>query len=108
MATEDYALYEDQRTEHKHRCVDDVVPLTLSDIRFSCHAQPLSHLTSTYASSSTEQCSSFISNSNSDTNNFATQSSEEAIFAPKDSQLSHATIATSQNHQRQTILAKMC
>ena len=35
MATEDYAFYEDQRTGHKHRCVDDVAPLTLSYLRFT-------------------------------------------------------------------------
>ena len=71
MATDNYAFYEDQSTECKHRCVDDVITLKSSDLRFSCHAQPFSCLTSTYASSSSEQHSSFISNSNSDTNSSA-------------------------------------
>ena len=61
MATEDYAFYEDQRTEHKHRCVNNVLPLTSSDLKFSHHVQPLSHPTSTYALSSSEQHYSFIS-----------------------------------------------
>ena len=81
MATEDYAFYEDQRTEGKRWCVDDVVPLTSSNLRFSRHAQPLSRPTSTHTSSSSEQHSSFISDSNSDTNSSALQSSGEAIFA---------------------------
>ena len=54
MATEDYAFYEDQRTEPKRRCVDGVVPLASSYLRFSRHAQPLSCPTSTYTSSSLE------------------------------------------------------
>ena len=54
MATEDYAFYEDQKTERKRRCVDDAVPLTSLDLRFSRYAQPLSRPTSTYASSSSE------------------------------------------------------
>ena len=52
MATEDYAFYKGQRTKRKRMCVDDVVPLTSSDLKFSCHARPLSRPTSTYASSS--------------------------------------------------------
>ena len=107
--TEDCAFYEDQlRTERKRRCMDDVVPPTSADLRFCRHAQPLSRPTSTHASSSSEQHSSFISDCNSDTNSFASQSSEEAIFAPQNSHLSHATIATSQNCQRWTNLARMC
>ena len=91
IATENYAFYEDQSTECKCRCVDDAIPLTSTDLRFSHHAQPHSHPTSIYALSSSEQHSSFISDSNSDTNSSASQSSKEAIFAPQDNHLNHAT-----------------
>ena len=50
MAREDFTFYEDQRTELKRRCVDEVVPLTQSDLRFRHDAQQPSIPISTYAS----------------------------------------------------------
>ena len=95
MAREDFTFYEDQRTERKRRCVDEVVPLTQSDLRFRHDAQQPSIAMSTYASASPslEQCSAFASDSNNDTDGFASQSSEtseESIFTPQDSHPSHA------------------
>ena len=108
MAREDFTFYEDQRTERKRRCVDEVVPLTQSDLRFRHDAQQLSIPMSTYASASPslEQCSAFASDSNNDTDGSASQSSEtseESIFTPQDSHPSHA-----QNRRRWTNLARMC
>ena len=109
MARKDFTFYEDQRTECKRRCVDEVVPLTQSDLRFSRDAQRPSIPMSTYASASpsSEQCSAFASDSNSDTaDGSASQSSEtseKSIITPQDSYPSHA-----QNRQRWTNLARMC
>ena len=108
MAREDFIFYEDQRTERKRRCVDEVVPLTQSDLRFRRDAQQPSIPMSTYASASPslEQCSAFATDSNNDTDGSASQSSEkseESIFTPQDSHPSHA-----QNRRRWTNLARMC
>ena len=78
-------------------------------MRFSRDAQRPSIPMSTYASASpsSEQCSAFASDSNSDTaDGSASQSSEtseKSIFTPQDSHPSHA-----QNRQRWTNLARMC
>ena len=66
MAREDFTFYEDQRTERKRRCVDEVVPLTQSDLGFRHDAQQPSIPMSAYASSSPslEQCSAFALDSN--------------------------------------------
>ena len=108
MAREDFTFYEDQRTEHKRMCVDEVVPLTQSDLRFRHDARQPSIPMSMYASASPslEQCSAFASDSNNDTDGSASQlseTSEESIFTPQDSHPSHA-----QNRQRWTNLARMC
>ena len=108
MAREDFTFYEDQRTKRKCRCVDEVVPLTQSDLRFRNDAQQPSIPMSTYASASPslEQCSAFASDSNNDTDGSASQSSEtseESIFTPQDSHPSYP-----QNRRRWTNLARMC
>ena len=108
MAREDFTFYEDQRTECKRRCVDEVVPLTQPDLRFRHDDQQPSIPMSTYASASPslEQCSAFASDSNNDRDGSASQSSEtseKSIFTPQDSHLSHA-----QNRRRWTNLARMC
>jgi len=33
MATEDHFHYEDQKTKRYCRCIDDIIPLTQSDVR---------------------------------------------------------------------------
>ena len=100
-------FYDDQSTKRKRRCVDEVVPLTQSDLRFRHDAQQPSIPMSTYvsASPSLEQCSAFASDSNNDADGSASQSSEtseESIFTPQDSHPSHA-----QNRRRWTNLARM-
>ena len=106
MAREDFTFYEDQRTEHKRRCVDEVVPLTQSDLRFMHDALQSSIPMSMYASAapSLEQCSGFASDSNNNTDGSASQSSEtseKSIFTPQDSHPSHA-----QNRQKMDQLSK--
>ena len=105
MATEDYAFYEDQKTERKCRCLDDVVPMTQSELRFSRDAQQL--MSSAYASASSEEPFSLIPDSNSESSILeSSQLSEDSSFAPP--QDSHRNQLTLQNRQRWTNLARMC
>ena len=80
MATEDDAFYEYQKTERKCRCLENIVPLTQSELRFSRDAQQLS--SSANASASSEEPSSIIPDSNSESSTSElSQLSEDSIFS---------------------------
>ena len=38
---ENYVFYENKRTEHKHKCVDDVISQMQADLRFNRDAKQL-------------------------------------------------------------------